>query len=97
MSLQKTVTTRSGISLTDAYHKVTNLKWSAAGDAQLMFDVCTYPSSVEADAGQEPADKKQYSMDSFDKSHVDNAHKQVYAWLKDAANGAGFDTGTTDV
>jgi hypothetical protein len=98
MALQKTVTAASGVALTDAYHKVTNLRWKDDQPDRVRFDLCTYPGSTEADAGAVPADKKSLTMTGFNKDHgTDGIHKQVYTWLKDVANAQGFDTGTTDV
>ena len=98
MALQKTVTTKSGVALTDAYHKVTNLRWGSKNEGRVRFELCTYPSSAEANSGDPEVEKKKLLMTGFDKNHgTDNMHKQVYTWLKDAANLQGFDTGTTDV
>lgn len=96
MALQKTVTTSSGVDLTDAYHKVTKTRWRQDKPTVLRFELCTYPSSTESDNGLPAADEKSYVMSGFNKAG-DNALTQVYTWLKDPANGTGFDTGTTDV
>jgi hypothetical protein len=98
MALQKTVTTASGVQLTDAYHKITHLRWDEAHPDRVRFTLCSYVGQAQADAGDPPVEKKEYALLSFDKAHVtDNIHTQAYDWLKDPISQSGFDADTTDV
>jgi hypothetical protein len=81
MALQLTHSTDSGITLTDAYHRITDLGFSVASN-QMNISLGVYPNAAAAAEGKRPVELRAFYWSGFDKASADNAHTQIYAHLK---------------
>ena len=104
MALEKTVTSRQGVSAN--YHRIDRLRIDA-DQSVLHFDVELYKDSSARSGGDEPLQMSEYEVSGGDFSTyfapsvldvVDqNPQERAYEWLKTQTTPVDFTTGTTDV
>ena len=83
MALKKSFETRSGIVLPNAYHHILRFD---VGDDGVTLCLClgVYESQAKYDEGKPPVDLSGVEM-VYDKVGADNAHTQMYNFLKTTA------------
>ena len=84
MALQLTIDLDSGLTATDAYHKIVQMTVQAFGlGATAILEVRTYVNSTMADANGIPVLSRIYEMGDFDKTDdAVSAASQAYTFLK---------------
>lgn len=84
MALQLTIDLASGITVTNAYHKVVGMNVTARGTGATAFlEVATYLNSTKANENAQPVLIRTYNMGTFNKANdAVTAAAQAYTYLK---------------
>lgn len=81
MALQKTFETRYGLILTDAYIRIIDISFNVTSNG-MDISVGIFSDASLANSGKIPVDTWSGQWSSYDKSSTDNAHTQIYKYLK---------------
>lgn len=83
MALQLTLELDSGISVTNAYHKIVQMSVAARGTtASAYLEVASYFNSTKADENASPVLTRTFLMPTFDKADTNTtALEQAYIYI----------------
>jgi hypothetical protein len=93
MALQLTKEVQSGISVTDAYHKILSVE---GNKENLRLRVGVFKDKTSSDDGKPAAEYLGFNFSPSVEADSENFIKQGYAWLKTQTTPVDY-TGATDV